>query len=62
MRPEIEYQMWVKQPMDAVMAQVVYDASQFGITDEEVNRAVLGWVMDRLAQNPPPEWLTKDLA
>lgn len=61
MRPEIEYQMWVKQPIDKVMQQVEEDAAQFNITAEELNRAVLNWVLERIQAGSVPEWFLKDL-
>lgn len=61
MRPEIEYEMWVKQPVYGVMAQVEADAAQFAIEAEELNRAVLSWVMERIQAGPVPEWFLKDM-
>lgn len=61
MRSEIEYQMWVKQPVFAVMAQVEKDAAQFDIGPDDLNRAVLAWVLERIQQGPVPEWLFKDI-
>lgn len=61
MRPEVEFQLWVQQPLDQVMEQVEIDAEQFGIKSDELNRAVLNWVTERLATGPVPEWLLEDL-
>lgn len=61
MRPEIEYQMWVKQPMDQVMNQVEEDSKHFGIEADELNRAVLNWVLERMQQGEVPDWFLKDL-
>lgn len=62
MRNEVEYQMWVKQPVYGVMAQVELDAAQFDITAEELNRAVLSWVMERIQAGEVPEWFLKDMS
>lgn len=61
MRSDIEYEMWVKQPMDKVMAQLEEDVTVFGVTADELNRYMLNWVTERLADSPPPEWLLKGL-
>lgn len=57
----MEYNLFVKQPVEQVMDQVEQDAAQFSITTEEFNRAVLSWVLDRINQGPVPEWLFSDL-
>lgn len=61
MRNELEYNLFVKQPCDAVMEQVEQDAHAWGITSEELNRAVLNWVMGRIKQGEVPDWFLKDL-
>lgn len=61
MRQEIEYQMWVKQPMELALAQLEQDAAHFNIDEEELNRAIFEWVMDRIAAGPVPEWLVNGL-
>jgi hypothetical protein len=61
MRQPIEYELYVKQPVEAVMDQVEIDAQQFGITADELNRAVLNWVIERIQAGPVPEWFLSDL-
>lgn len=61
MRNEIEYNLFVKQPVEHVMNQVEEDAKQFQITAEELNRAVLGWVLDRIKAGDLPDWFLTDL-
>lgn len=53
--------MWVKQPVELVMAQVEQDAEQFNITAEELNRAVFNWVLARISAGPVPDWFMKDM-
>lgn len=47
--------------MMAVMAQVVDDAKSFGITDDQINRAVYRWVMERMIGGPTPFWYFDEL-
>lgn len=61
MRNDMEYNLFVQQPVEQVMNQVAQDSKQFGIEDEELNRAVLNWVLDRLNDGPIPDWLFADL-
>jgi hypothetical protein len=62
MRSEIEFEMWVRQPVEAVMDQVEQDAAHFKITPEELNRALFAWVMTRLKAEGKPDWLEDELA
>lgn len=62
MRSEIEFEMWVRQPIEAVMNQVEEDAAHFRITPEEMNRALFSWVMNRLKVEGKPDWLEDELA
>lgn len=61
MRSDIEYHMFVKQPVELVMEQVEKDVAQFGVTAEELNRAVLSWVLNRIQQGEVPDWFLKDM-
>lgn len=61
MRPEIEYKMWVEQPVALVMEQVEKDAAAFHVTPEELNRAVFNWLMNRINTGPVPQWLLNDI-
>lgn len=64
MRPEIEYQMFVKQPVEASLASLVETAEGFNVTTEELNRAIFSWLMIRFRgyAGNPPAWLLDELA
>lgn len=60
MRREIEYQMFVKQPVEHVMRQVERDAAGFGIRSGELDRAVFEWVMERQSAGTVQEWIKNE--
>lgn len=57
----LHYKLEVEPPMMAVMEQVTQDAAAFGITNDQVNRAVYRWVMERMVNGPVPEWYFQEL-
>lgn len=62
MRKPIEFEMWVRQPVEAVMAQVEQDAfNALGISPEELDQAVFGWVMGRVSKDGVPQWLEAEI-
>lgn len=61
MRNEIEYKMFVEQPVHESMERMEEAATHFGITADELNRAVFNWVMERIQAGGVPEWMLNDL-
>lgn len=61
MRSDLQYKMYVEQPVEAAMEVVVEDASHFGITREEVMRAAFNWALKQIQAGEIPEWFFKDL-
>lgn len=52
----------MRQPVEAVMAQVEQDAfNALGISPEELDQAVFGWVMGRVSKDGVPQWLEAEI-
>lgn len=62
MRSDIEYELYVRQPVEHSLSELEKAATAFGVKPEELDRAAFNWVMKRLkAAGSEPEWLRSDL-